>query len=395
MKTNNVAEFVADSKKLIGAEVEEWGQPGNLTVTPATSVGFCNVMGDLNPIYRNPDYALRTRYRCMTATPAFLAAIRDPISQGAYSKKDYELANFLSSVEFNWYDMIRVGEHFDTSLKTTDVFTKETKVFNKPEAKEVAYVEAKGVYRNQYGGLVGETKGLMSMIPFNRGTEMFVDRQLYRYTTEDAMRIGKEIDSEYLRGMDTIYWEDVNVGDKLTPVVKGPLELGPLLSWFSATRSMDWHLENYYERAKKAPGEARTNPVTNWPYWVEQLEYGSYHASSLRGISFPFAPGMQQACLAGHLLTNWMSDDGFLRRLKMNINNVFMYGDINWYKGEVVDKYKEKIGGNTYGAVDISIDVTNELGEKVANGEATIYLPSPGHEVIIPVKVEARKGEVI
>ncbi len=396
LKANNVAEFVADSKKLIGTEVEEWGQPGNPVITPSASVGFCNVTGDTNPLYRDPDYAFRTRYRCVTSTPTFLAAIRDPISQGAYSKKDYILANFLANVEFTWYDIIRVGERFDTELKTTSVSTKDAKVFGKPESKQIAYVEAKGAYRNQYGGLVGETESVTSMIPFKRGEEMFVDRELYQYSTEDALRIGKEIDSEYCRGMNTLYWDDVNIGDKLTPVVKGPLELGPLLSWFSATRTVDWHLENYYLRAKEAPGEARTNPVTNWPYWVEQLEYGSYHTSKLRGISYPFAPGMFQACLAGHLLTNWMSDEGFLRRLKIDINNVFMYGDVNWYKGEVTDKYREKIGDNTYGAVDVKIDVVNQIDEKVAAGEATVYLPFPGHGVALPIKLEARnKGEVM
>ncbi len=388
LERKNVDEFIADSKKLIGAEVEEWGQPGNLVANPAAFVGYCNVTGEVNPLYRDPDYAYRTRYHCVTAPPAFLAAIRNPISQGAYSKKDYVLANFLSSVEFEWYDPIRVTDRFLTELKTTDVFSKEAKVFGKPETKQVAYVEAKGAYRNVYGGLIGKTRSLMSMIPFNRGTEMFVDRELYQYTREQAERIGKDIDGEKIRGMSTLYWSDVNIGDKLTPVVKGPLELGPLLGWPGATRVIDWHLENYYRRAKEAPGEARTNPVTNWPYWVEQLEYGSYHTSKLRGISYPFAPGIQQACLAGCLLSNWMGDDGFLRRLKLDIGDIFMYGDVNYYKGEVVDKYKEKVGGDTYNAVDIKVDVINEMDQKVAGGDATVYLPLPGHGVSLPIASE-------
>ncbi len=389
LATSDVDGFVEDSRKLIGKEVEEWGQPGNLVATQPALRGFCNVIGEYNPLYTEPDYAYRTRYGCITATPVFLAGIRDPVSYGAYAKRDYGLANFLSSVEFKWYDIIRVMDSFSTELKTTDAFAREASVFNKPE-KHVGYVEANGTYRNQYGSLVGKTSGIMGMIPFKRGEEMFVDRELYKYTAEESERYGKDIENEFRRGMSTLFWDNINVGDKLTPVVKGPLELGPLLGWPGATRSVDWHLENYYRRAKEAPGEARVNPVTNWPYWVEQLEFASYHTCRLRGVSYPFAPGMQQACLAGHLLSNWMGDDGFLRRLRMEIYNVFMYGDINWYRGEVIDKYREKIGDNTYGAVEVKIDVGNQLGEKVGAGDATVYLPFPGRDVVFPIMEEKR-----
>jgi hypothetical protein len=371
--------------------VEEWGQPGNLIATPSAVIGFMNVIGDYNPTYRDPDYAFRTRYGCVTATPTFLAATRNPVSQGAYAQQDYGMANFLASLEFTWYDVMRIMERFHTELKTTDVSTQEICVFEKPEKKRVAHVEAEGIYWNNYGGLIGNIHSMMRMIPFQRGDEMFCDRELYQYTMEEAERIGKEIESESMRGMDTLYWDNVNVGDTLTPVVKGPMELTPLLYWPAVTRTIDWHLESGYHRAKSAPGEARINPVTNWPYWVEQLEPASYHTSRLRGISYPFAFGVQQVCLAGHLLTNWMSDDGFLRRLNMEINKVFMYGDVNWYKGSVIDKYKETIGENVYGAVDITITITNQLDENIGVGNATIYLPFPGHGVKLPIPVTEKK----
>ncbi len=101
---SNVEEFIEESKKLIGKSVEEWGQPGNLTVTQKSLIDFVNVTGDTNPLYREPDYAFRTRYGCVTATPAFVAAIRCPETSGAYSMKDFGLANFLSSAEFEWQE---------------------------------------------------------------------------------------------------------------------------------------------------------------------------------------------------------------------------------------------------------------------------------------------------
>jgi hypothetical protein len=66
---------------------------------------------------------------------------------------------------------------------------------------------------------------------------------------------------------------------------------------------------------------------------------------------------------------------------------VFIYGDVNFYQGEVVDKYQETIGKNVYGAVDITIKITNQLNENIGSGNATVYLPFPGHGVKLPIPV--------
>ena len=49
------------------------------------------------------------------------------------------------------------------------------------------------------------------------------------------------------------------------------------------------------------------------------------------------------------------------------------------------DVFGEKLGDDMYKAVDIKLDVNNQLGEKTAAGNATIYLPSKGQEVKLPV----------
>ena len=57
-----------------------------------------------------------------------------------------------------------------------------------------------------------------------------------------------------------------------------------------------------------------------------------------------------------------------------------------WLSGEVVDKYKEKIGGVLYGAVDIKLEAVNQLGAKVQPGKATVYLMSSSKEVTLPIQ---------
>ena len=71
-----------------------------------------------------------------------------------------------------------------------------------------------------------------------------------------------------------------------------------------------------------------------------------------------------------------MGDDGFLRRMTSSIRKPHYYGDTNWFSGEVINKYKDKVEDVEYAAVDIMISVMNEVGENGLPGKATVYLPS-------------------
>ena len=157
------------------------------------------------------------------------------------------------------------------------------------------------------------------------------------------------------------------------------------MSWREVAYNVDYGLKIGYRRALKEVGTRRVNPTTNWPYWREDQTWDDWFSSKASGMPLPWVYGLHRVCLAEDLLTKWMSDDGFIRRLNFEILQPFFYQDVNWYKGEVTDKYKEKIGDVTYKAVDIKIEVNNQLGEKTAAGGATIYLPSRGRPVKLPI----------
>ena len=370
--------FIEESRKLIGKEVEE-SQPSYTTVHKKASDFFCLAIGSENTLFLDAAYGANSRYYCPLAPQTFLAAVRYPASEGAYCKEDYELAKFFTAAEFEWNDVIRWGDKFTTELKLTDVL--EDIVENKRVAKPVS----EGHYWRRNKDLVGTCKGTMSMIPFKRGEEMLSDRDIHVYSDDEIARIVKDEDNEVYRGDATLYWEEVNEGDKLMPVVKGPVSHPDLFIWRGMIAPVNYCLEVMYRRTLKEPGKRRTNPVTNWPYWHADLLQEDLFSCKLNGMTQMWIHGLQRVCFAEDLFTKWMSDDGFIRRLNIEILKPFIYQDANWYNGEIVDKYKERLGDVMYKAVDIKIDVTNQRGEKTASGDATVYLPSKGCEVKLPV----------
>jgi len=98
----------------------------------------------------------------------------------------------------------------------------------------------------------------------------------------------------------------------------------------------------------------------------------------------------------GHLLTNWMGDHGFIRKLQVAVRRPMYYGDLGVYSAEVVKKFQDVQTGEdgpgavpgerTYHAVGIKLEGRNQVDEIHLQGSAVVYLPSrEGGMVHLPV----------
>ncbi len=90
------------------------------------------------------------------------------------------------------------------------------------------------------------------------------------------------------------------------------------------------------------------------------------------GVPGAYDYGPQRVSWIGTLLTNWMGDDAFLKRLRVECRRFNVYGDTQWCKGRVVRKYIH----DGYALVDVEIRAENQRGEATAPGFATVALPS-------------------
>ena len=90
------------------------------------------------------------------------------------------------------------------------------------------------------------------------------------------------------------------------------------------------------------------------------------------GVPGAYDYGPQRVSWMGTLMTNWIGDDGFLKRLRVECRRFNVYGDTQWCKGKVVRKY---IHHHTP-LVDVEIWAENQRGEVTAPGFATAMLPS-------------------
>ncbi len=122
---------------------------------------------------------------------------------------------------------------------------------------------------------------------------------------------------------------------------------------------------------KRHPANSYADPVTGAQ---DSAARGHAEAGMAREVGMPgsYDVGTQGISWLCQLMTNWMGDDGFLRRLDVSLRCPNIFGDVSWCRGTVTGK---RVEDGVYLA-DLELRVDNQLGETIARGEATAELPS-------------------
>lgn len=378
-----VDRLIHDSRRLIGHDPGD--VPGGTGVADWLAIErFLNATGDENPLYRDPNYGAASSHHTMLAPPAFVLAVRTPTSAGALYSADYEgLLPLLTSIESEWRDQIRLGDRIGAELRVGAV-----RGGSGWKGRQTAEVESEVSYRK--GGAsqpFAQVRGITTLYPVRRGGENFIDRDIYGYSNEEIRQLEQELDAEPApRGRRPRWARDVRPGDALPTLVKGPLTLSDLMTWAVAEAKPIKLGGLVYKDLVAAPGRRRTNPSTNWPYWDAEHEAEDLQSCKDAGFPGPYGRGSMRVALAGQLVTHWMGDEGFLRRLSVRLPNPFVYGDTMRLGGSVGDTFTQISNGRTYHAVALTLSGVNQLGEHVLTGEALVYLPEPGKPVVLPVE---------
>ena len=123
---------------------------------------------------------------------------------------------------------------------------------------------------------------------------------------------------------------------------------------------------------RRHPAWSFRDPVTHAREPVYAVHYHR-EASGAMGLPMPYDVGFQRHCWQIHLLTNWMGDDGWLKRSQIQLRRHVFHSDLVRLKGNVTEKYITK---DSLHCVDIQTSAINQRGEEVMPGSATIALPS-------------------
>ncbi len=351
----------------------------NYMATLKSFCWFAWTYGDDNPLFTHLDYAAKTRWSRPIAPPTYPISIKAPTTPEVSYPSGILMTEFDRGVDLENYDVIRLEDRF----RAEKIITGVEKCVD-AKLGPAAIVHAKTTIWNQNGDIPATMDGWSIHFPKPAEGKMLYDRTIHKYSDEEKAKLNRDIESTPpRRGAETLYWEDVKVGDKLPQKVKGPLDVEDLYypkAIIYGARAGTFRL-SYKDTMRKTFGAPSIHPTTGWPLnpMDEPLDWV---LCKNRGMPLPFDFGVTRSSMAYHILTDWMGDDGFIRKLKTETTGPFFYGDTLWMTGEVTKKRKRKDGA----AVDIEIKMTNELGDLITVGSATVLLPSrTGGPVRLPI----------
>jgi acyl dehydratase len=360
-------EGVAQLKTRVGSYFKgEYIFAYSKTMTKGGIAHWCDGIGDFNnPLYRDETYAKKTKYGCIMAPPCSLNSILNVSGMRVGGLPGVH--SFHSGWDWLWLKPVLVNEPITCTYRPVDIVEKKSEF-----ALRTVIIYAEGVYRNQRDEIVAKCIGWS--IRAERGTarDQGKYKEIKQYFIDEEMqkRVEYILDHEEIRGANPRYWEDVNVGDEIPQIVKGPLSVGEMMAWAHSIGG-GGEVHTFRMRAlRKHPAWGWKNPETGVNETIDQVHE---QEEAAKGIAIPAAydVGAQRNSWVSQCVTNWMGDDGFLKSLYCEYRRFNVYGDIQFIKGKITKKYEQ----NGQHLVNMDIWAENQRGEVTAPGKATVVLP--------------------
>ncbi|OZI47308.1 acyl dehydratase [Bordetella genomosp. 5] len=356
----------------IGVKIGATAEPWCYEATRDNIRHYAHGIGDDNPLWCDPEYAAGTRYGGIVALPSFLFSTSRIVS--GYVGGLPGVHAMWSGADWTWHKPVRRNDTISTEAHLKDLIEHQTR-FAGRAVQQIYHVD----FFNQEGDKVAEADSWCFRTERDHAREQGSKykevraREPRRYSEEEIREAYKLYAQEEVRGANTRYWEDVTEGEELPVLFKGPMTVTGFIAFaqgwgglYIRANKIAWQLIDAH------PGVGITNrfgipDVPERVHWEEDfaLEVGAPGA---------YDYGPERNSWLTHHLTNWMGDDGFLRKSHCKIRRHNPEGDMLFFKGRVKRKYIE----DGKHLVEIEQEARNQDDELSVLGTGVVELPSRG-----------------
>ena len=341
--------------------------------------------GDDNPLYVDARYGAATRWGGQIGPPGFERTVAEsrpgpqlpPDEERETSRALRGVQLYHSGDDIRWYRPVRIGDWCMGSGYVYDVQDKPSTF-----AGRSVIVTNRHSAWNQNRELVSEGENWFvhaerrAVTDSPEGPARGPSVEPASYTDEDLAEIEAAYDAECRRGADTRYFEDIEPGQRLPRMVKGPLTVTDMINmhmgggWFGYGNPA---LRLGYENRKRMRGFYTKNRFGAWDV-IQRVHWEEETAREV-GVPLMYDIGPMRWAWLTQYCTNWMGDDAWLFRLRGEFRKFNYFGDTTWIDGTVRDVYLHEHGP----AVDLDLTATSQRGEHNIVGQATILVASREH----------------
>jgi acyl dehydratase len=362
-------EMLAEVRKLVGTKLRITNSVNNEEATRMAILKFADGIGDTNPLWTDSEYAEKTRYGSIVAPPSWVFSVFSGIQYGFRG-----VGGFHSASDIEFYLPIIRNDKIIPEMICTGIEGPKRSGF--AEKTVIEYND--NLYRNQRGELV--TKVSWEVTHFERAkarkTGKYHHIELpHPWAEKELKDIEEEALAEERSGASTPCWDDVKIGRELNPLVKGPVTMTDEIAFLIGGGAPIPRLAanaaalRFYRRH---PNWAFRDPTS---FGLEPIYAVHYNREAARaqGLPYQYDVGFQRNAWQIQLITNFMGDEGWLKRSYCEFRKFVYFSDVVWLKGKITEKF---IDDSNECCVKIETAAINQRDEEVMPGYAIVALPS-------------------
>jgi acyl dehydratase len=344
--------------------------------------------GDDNPLWCEPAYATTTVWAGPIASPNFNGG-DTLIGENEVEKLDPETTEllrgdpirgahaFYSGSFREWWNPLRPGMHIGRRNALVAVHDKQSEF-----AKRAVHEWTAEVFCARDPALALSAQYRLMIRTEREEAEKrgkYDEIVIEPYTDDELARIDEAYASEPARrrGAELRWWEDIEEGDEVGPIVKGPLRVTDMVCWHVGMGMGLYGVKALrlgYQQRQRMPKFFRPDDL-NVPD-VQQRVHWDQEWARRAGNPSVYDYGRMRETWLVHLCTDWMGDDAWLWKLDCQFRKFNYVGDTHWMRGRVTRKY---FAEGDRPAVDLDIWGENQRGDTTTPGHASILLPSREH----------------
>ena len=359
-----------DLRQRIGVKIGRTLEPWCYEVTRDNIRHYAHGIGDDNPLWCDPEYAATTSYGDIIAPPSFIFACSRIIS--GYVGGMPGIHAMFAGCDFTWMKPLRRNAQISTEAYLKDLVEHETR-FAGRSVQQIYHVD----FFDETGDQLASTDSWCFRTDRDIARESgskydsLKDKPLRVCSDEELERHNELYAAERIRGATPRFYEDIEVGEQLPTMAKGPMTVTGFICY-----AQGWG--GLYIRANKLAWQMQSrHPATGIknrfgiPDCPERVHWEEEFAHKV-GAPGAYDYGPERCSWMAHAITNWVGDDAMLTHLYTEIRRHNPAGDLLRIDGRVVAKREE--GGRKL--VDFELEALNQDGELSCRGTATASLPS-------------------
>jgi acyl dehydratase len=197
-----------------------------------------------------------------------------------------------------------------------------------------------------------------------------------KYTEAEMRQIGEQYAQEagHRRGDRPRFWEDVQIGEQLPRLIKGPMTILSYTAFFAGFAAF-FNLTDrvLYNFASRFGESVKVDPETGIWLLPEEMHWHP-EMTRLLGMPYGFDVGSQRISWLAHLVTDWMGDAAWMTSLDVWFQRPMFLTEAAWISGHVVSKDTGAAGNQV--VIELSAETFD--GELLSTGTAVVSLPTMG-----------------